>query len=441
MNNALTKNQREYILFHLNQVIDVSSDIRKKIIFDQPKEQHICFFQSKQDLSEPSYIVLEGLPVLFHGDKKKTIYTFENGTLIFHHDLIRAAFYLLSGYQEYKSKRKDGLGRFPYKESIQDRLGIIGRPLVNEYFEIIVKGIQEFCKYHGISFKRRQLFDSFGFFLTHDIDRVDKYTFHSTKNRLKKKNFREMFYFLTKWLNPFDHDNPYWSFDYLLQLEKEYKLTSTFFFLNRGVRHIDSYYNFSQKRIAHLIEHLQQEGCEIGLHGTVRSANDLEVKAKNLDQLNSVIADSVMGNRQHRLTYIHPLTMKNLVKNGIKYDSTLGFASHEGFRHSYCLPYHPYDFKNDKMINIWEIPLIVMDGTLFDYRGLSYDEARHSVENILAEIKRFHGIFTLLWHNSYCDEEAKPGICGFYESLLQMVCDMGGESLRGKDIVERLDAK
>ncbi len=441
MDCVLTKNQREYVLFHLDYSFELSPEIRDLFLFGEKKKGNICFYQSTEAYNEKSVLYIDDIPILFPGDRDEGIYTFNKGTLEFHHDILKSAFYLLSGYQEYASCKKDKLGRFPYDESIQYKLGFLHKPIVNYFFEWIGKGIEEYCLYHKLPFKKKELFKNFGFFLTHDIDRIDKYNFHLTKNKLKNKKLKEFFHYALKFLNPFDHDNPYWSFDYLLELNKKYDMTSTYFFLNRGVRHIDSYYHYSMKRISKLIKRLEENNCEIGLHGTVKSADDSQVMQKNLDELNKVSKKPVIGNRQHRLSYIHPLTIKLLGERAIKYDSTLGFAGHEGFRNSYCLPFHLYDFENDEMLPLWEIPLIVMDSTIFDYRKLSYKKAHQSIKNILGEINRFNGIFTLLWHNSYCDKEARPGICGFYDSILKMIHDKKGESLRGKDILERIDAE
>lgn len=441
MENKLTVNQREYVLFHLAQTVLLSDKIRERFIFGHIQNDRICFLENTEDLDMNRIISREACPILFPGDPEKAPWTLTEGTLVFHHDLLRSAFYLLSGQQEYGSAQKDSLGRFPYEGSLQEKLGIIHKPLVNYYFQWIVKGIKAYSEYHGLDVEKIILFDHFGLFLTHDVDRIDKYNFHLTKNQLKKGKMAEFFRYAAKWLNPFDSENPYWTFDYFLEQEKKRGFTSTYFFLNRGVKHIDSYYHFSQPRIRRLISHLQSQKCEIGMHGTVRSAENPHIMHKNHEELETAAMEKVKGNRQHRLTYTHPLSLRLLQEDGIEYDSTLGFAAHEGFRNSYCLPFRLYDFEADRMLNIWEIPLLVMDGTLFDYRSLSYPEALASVEKLIREIKHFHGVFTLLWHNSYCDEEQKSGIRAFYESLLQILADADVESVTGKTIMEKLHAQ
>lgn len=441
MENKLTPNQREYVLFHFAQTFILSDKIREHFIFGHVQRGRICFLENTDDLDISRIISKEACPILFPGDPGKAPWTLTDGTLVFHHDLLRSAFYLLSGQQEYGSTQKDSLGRFPYEGSLQEKLGIMHKPLVNYYFQWIAKGIIAYAAYHELYVNKRCLFNHFGLFLTHDVDRIDKYNFPLTKNQLKKRKVREFFRYAVKWLNPFDSENPYWTFDYFLEQEKKRGFISTYFFLNRGVKHIDSYYHFSQPKIKRLISHLQSQGCEIGMHGTVKSADDPFVLKKNLEELETAAMEKIQGNRQHRLTYTHPYTAALLEKSGIQYDSTLGFAAHEGFRNSYCLPFRLYDFEADRMLDLWEIPLLVMDGTLFDYRTLSYPEALASVEKLIKEIKHFHGVFTLLWHNSYCDEEQKSGIRAFYESLLQMLADADVESVTGKTIVERLHAQ
>ena len=125
-------------------------------------------------------------------------------------------------------------------------------------------------------------------------------------------------------------------------------------------------------------------------------------------------------------------------KAGISYDSTLGFPEHEGFRNSYCFPFKLFDFQSDRMIDVWELPLNVMDVTLFHYRKLTKDEAYKSVEVILDEINRFNGLFTLLWHNDFFDEDRYPGISEFYANLLRMIKTYHPLSLSGKEISNRM---
>ena len=133
----------------------------------------------------------------------------------------------------------------------------------------------------------------------------------------------------------------------------------------------------------------------------------------------------------------HPLTAINQDIIGFSYDSTLCYAAHEGFRNSYCHPFRLFDFENNKMLNHWEIPLLVMDGTLFGYRKLTFDDAESSVKDIFNEVEKFNGVFTILWHNSSLDDSILPGIDEFYFRLLSVIVKKNPEIVTGKNIADK----
>ena len=346
---------------------------------------------------------------------------------------------MLSGYQEYKSNEKDSLGRFSYEVSVQNKLNIITRPLVNEYFELIKEGILLYCSEHNIEYKSPEIFTTPSLFLTHDVDRIDKYTFHTVKGKIKSRHYKEAILWLFRWINPFYKKNPYWTYDFIENAETKRGLSSTYFFLNRGVKHVDSYYSFQDKRIKDIIGHLERSGFEIGLHGGVKTLFDHQLIEKNLKELNDITLNSIQGNRQHRLLFQIPETMRNLSECGMRYDSSLGFAAHEGFRNSYCYPFKLFDFDKDEMINVWEIPLVVMDVTLFSYRNLTFDVAMKNINILLREIIKHRGLFTLLVHPETLDEEERPGVYTFYEDLLDLILSKNITQIKISQLIKKLD--
>jgi hypothetical protein len=180
------------------------------------------------------------------------------------------------------------------------------------------------------------------------------------------------------------------------------------------------------------------KGQEIGLHGTVRSHHSIEALIKIKNELISVTGRNQTGIRQHRLMWKHPDTALIHEKAGIVYDTTLGFAGYEGFRNSYCHPFRLYDFEKERMLSYWEIPLIVMDSTLFYYRKLDFRDALKTIDQLLNEIAAFNGVFTLLWHNDYFDEVERPGITDFYNDLLERIMSANPEVKTGIDIIKQL---
>jgi peptidoglycan/xylan/chitin deacetylase (PgdA/CDA1 family) len=454
MNGTLNKNQIEYVFYHLSNVFDFHEEIKNRILFENSTESNysqakIIFPLSGKPIEFTNILYINSIPVLFPLTSETQFYKFENKNLVFNHDILKSAFYLLSGYQEYKSEENDVYDRFPFKASIQNKLSFTRTPVVNYYFEAIAEGIEKFCQINNIRFTRKKLFDTFGFILSHDIDRIDSYDFWETGSRLKQafgliprhfSRFTAFKEFMKGCLNllHLKNENKFWNFEYLRKVERENDISSVFFFLEKELKHKDSKYQFSEERIRNLIKYLENEGCEIGIHGTTLSAENYDCLTKTLTNLQKETSSKVIGIRQHFLRYQLPKTALIQEKAGLKYDSTLGFAEHEGFRNSCCLPFKPYDFENDRMIDVWEFPLIVMDGTLFYYRNLSFGEINQTTDILLNEIKKFNGLFVLLWHNSMFDENEFPGITAFYEEYLKKISSEKPQSITGSQLLKIL---
>ena len=103
---------------------------------------------------------------------------------------------------------------------------------------------------------------------------------------------------------------------------------------------------------------------------------------------------------------------------GFHLDSSLAFADHEGFRHATCLPFRCYDADANRPHDVSEMPLAVMDTTVFRYRGLDFDEAMQQTGRILNAAQRFGGVAVLLWHNLLYDALDFPGWDRHFEQTL-----------------------
>ena len=453
MKGILNKQQLDYIFFHLGYLFEINQDLKDRFRFKQKEKDssYILFNLSEKDLDIERVQTVDSIPVLFPLSKKTQFYFFKDNNLIFEQDILKSAFYLLSGYQEWDTNQKDYYNRFPFENSIQKKLGIINKPIVNYYFEIIAKGIEEFCLIHNIPFKRKKLTDNFIFLLSHDVDLIDNYNYYEVGNKFKQvlglskpiyekgKSLKIFLKYFFNWLKPFNKKNPFWCFDKLIEIEKENNINATYYFLEKDLKHKDSYYKFSDKRIKNLINKLENSNAEIGLHGTIRSADSLEAMKETLQNLQDATCQDVIGIRQHTLKYNHPETLNIQETAGIKYDTTLGFAAHEGFRNSYCLPFKLYDFDNDRMIDVWEFPLVVMDGTLFGYRKLNYDSSLQSIMQLVNEVIKFKGVFTLLWHNSFFEEIIYPEISEFYKKLIGEIVNRNPESITGRALYNKIE--
>lgn len=458
MKGYLSNNQIEYVFFHLNLVFHLSDEIKSRIVMVRNQgeiQDHpgmIVFLLIEDALAIDKVQTIRGLPVLFPGSQTDTFWSIQHNTLVFEHDLLKSAFYLLSGFQETVSKKRDVLGRFSAADSLQLKLGIMHKPVVNYYFDEIKKGIQAFLLLRNITLQEKSLFHPYCFLLTHDVDRVRLYSFNYLVYKLKeligikktsagpailaKQFIRGLYHFI--FLN--HAKDPAWDFEYLRTVERKHQLVSAFYFLDDETRPIDADYSFNEKRIGNLINSLHREGCEIGMHGNQRSVTSKISLINSVKKLHRVFPYALKGIRQHRLRYEIPVTTEIQEECGFQYDTSLGFYDHEGFRNSFCLPFKLYDFNKDQPSGIWEIPLLVMDCTLLEYRNLSFEEADVQVNKLLEEVRKFSGVFTLLWHNGYFDEVRFPGIHGYYENLIAMIIGQGPENKLGSQVIDHTKA-
>ncbi len=451
MQSKLNNSQIEYIFFHLNHHFDFSNEIRNRIAIEEKTSDlntQIVFPLSDKEIGEIKYI--DHKPILFPLSSTKEFYFYDNNNnLIFSDDILKSAFYLLSGYQETQKYNADQYERFTYKASIQKKLSIPTFPLVDFYFKIISKGIEEFCKINGIAFNKRKIWGSnnFGFLLTHDVDRIDKYTFKLIKYRIKqllglspsKGNKKDDFDRLAKSITGYlTKENPYWNFKWMKSYEEKFGFNSVWFFLPQGDKNIDAHFSFKEERIKKLVQYLNDCKDEIELHGTYHSLDSITVLKKDFNSLKGLIKVNPKGNRQHWLRFKYPETLRNLEEIGMQYDSSWAFNDHIGWRNSYCLPFKPYDIEQDRMMDIWEFPLTVMDVTLFEYQNFDKESALKHIDEILNITEEFGGLFTLLWHNSQFQLESGEDLKDFYIKVLEKINMKNPKSILPKKFLENI---
>jgi len=241
--------------------------------------------------------------------------------------------------------------------------------------------------------------------LSHDVDVPFKYNVIGSLKEIKhnpKRIFSISYKFITR-------KNPYWQFEKIIKLEKSYGLRSTFFFCAKR-RHIkDPYYSIKNNKIQNIIKKLDKGGFEIGLHGSYLSYNNKKYLEEEKKILESVLRKKVAGNRQHFLNF-NEKTPRILAELGFVYDSTFGNSKKGGFKDN---KYYPFYYGK-----LLEIPLIVMDGTLFN-QCPSYEEAWEKVKNIVDFSEKKSALITFNWHQRVFYEPEFKGWGKLYIQILE----------------------
>jgi peptidoglycan/xylan/chitin deacetylase (PgdA/CDA1 family) len=161
--------------------------------------------------------------------------------------------------------------------------------------------------------------------------------------------------------------------------------------------------------IRQLMRNMHDRGHEIGLHTSYHTYQDLHQTKKEFEVLRQAceregIKQSTWGGRQHCLRWETPTTFQNWEDAGLNYDSTLTYAEKIGFRTGTCYQYSVFNILKRKHLHLQERPLCVMDVTITrpTYMGLSIADgtALSAVKIVKGRCRLFHGLFTLLWHNT-----------------------------------------
>lgn len=195
-------------------------------------------------------------------------------------------------------------------------------------------------------------------------------------------------------------------------------------------------YCLDDPKVKKFLNKISAASSEIGLHAGYYSYNNQEIINRQKGNLNKILKQNNIGCRQHFLRWKIPDAWCIQEKCGITYDTTLCFADHEGFRAGICHPFQPFDIQKNRLLNIWEIPLTIMDGTLFYYRKLSQKEVLSTVNNYMNTVKKHQGVIVLLWHNSFFDPDIYPGWAEIYEEILASSTKNNALCTGAKDILK-----
>ncbi|MEK7482579.1 MAG: polysaccharide deacetylase family protein, partial [Patescibacteria group bacterium] len=359
-------------------------------------------------------------------------------------DIIAGSFFMLARYEEFLPGLRDSFGRFPMSSSLAFRAGFSSRPIVNEYLELFWQWIGSF----NLDIKRKNLWPEnkhFAAALTHDIDAVRKHGFGKTLKRaaglaLKRGDFKGAIAELKEFsrlIFKAKENDPFWSFERIAGLEKKQGVVSSFFFLalRKGKE-----YSVNDTDVSSLIGGLERGGFEVGLHGSFSSADNYEIMRSEKENLDATVDNRPYGSRQHALRWSAGVWQTQSLL-GLLYDSSVGFVEDAGFRAGFCLPYKPFDLIGRTAINIWELPLIIMDTAVLraDNRGLAPQECLELIFNYIQTVKKHHGVLTILWHNYAFPPLDIPSHYHrwreMYEKTLQELNKEGALTGSGRDII------
>jgi hypothetical protein len=372
------------------------------------------------------------VPVLFWGkDTERPSSPFAefdpDGTLLFHADIIAASFFMLSRWEETITKCHDQHGRFPGTASVAYKHGFLHRPIVDEYAIIL----REWLKALLPQWKPKP--PTFSVKLSHDVDNIRRFsdwqvalrTFGGDllKRRTPERAWQTATDLLAQTIRP-DQTTYFQGIRSLAQSSQHHGIgDDAFYFMAASPGGLDNDYDPGSSLIRECILDLQKQGFEIGFHASYQTLDDPERLAREKAHLETIVGHTLRGGRQHFLRFRVPYTWRHWEQAGFEYDSTMSYADHEGFRCGTCYPFRPFDCELNRELNLTEWPLIVMEKTLRNYRGLTPEQAETTILDLARRCEYVGGNFTLLWHNSSLDVEWQQWT-ETYQRVLSVLAEM-----------------
>lgn len=360
----------------------------------------------------------DSIPVLFWGEgyeegNQPFAQQRNDGSIVFYADIVAVTFFMLTRWEETVVPTRDMHDRFPATASVAYKQGFLDRAIVDEYGLILRAWLKALLP--NWEPQRGQ----FSVKLSHDIDFVQRFpNLYGAMRRLggdfvKRrslsdacKTIKDAYWQLTAPEKNSYFQGIYW----LADLSRKYGLKSAFYFMaaEQGDPFSRSGYDPRVSWVRQGIEELQSQGFEIGFHPSYYTLNAYERLAAEKEKLDAVLGNLQYGGRQHYLRFQLPNTWRQWEQVGLSYDSTLGYADHEGFRCGTCHAFRPFDVEQERELDLLEVPLIVMDATLRQYRMLTPEQGAERIGVLARRCKQVEGAFTLLWHNSSLDGEWHP---------------------------------
>src|SRR5437899_7917460 len=319
-------------------------------------------------------------------------------------DLVASTFFWISRYEETLIGERDGFGRIPQERLQATRERVTGRPLVDEYRELLMIWLRII----GARVAARK--PPFRVFLTHDVDSgigITGFQQHAESGlrafyreairaRRLRTGLRGLAQEMARGLGRVDDA---FLFRVVRDLDTEFGFPSFFFLMANGTHPGDATYDILGDASHRVITAIREAGGSVGLHVGLNAHGALAQLGAEWERLRQADPLAWPASRSHYLAFFAPATWRQLSELGFRVDSTIGFSDHMGFGAGTSHAFRPFDVERREILPIWELPLTLMDTHLF--RGPESDDAERisAVREVAARVRAHGGCFVINWHN------------------------------------------
>lgn len=316
-------------------------------------------------------------------------------------DLLGAAFYLLTRYEEYLPHREDEYGRYHYENSLAWQHGFLKYPLLDSWMKKLREIIQE--KWPEIRLLPQQFScqPSFDVDIAWAVRHRPKWMEIAQLSRERVLGGRQAFAERKSVLQG-DQPDEADIFDDLLELHESLGQKPLFFVLAAARR---KGYDRNIPRDKQAFIQLQKKlnaTAITGMHLSWAASENEKTMQQEQNYFRTTLGEeSIRRNRMHYLNFSLPATYRQLLllNTPVAEDYSMGYGNINGFRASTSLPFYWFDLEAEKETGLKIVPFCWMDANSIFEQGHSPAEAAQELQFFHDVLKACDGLLITLAHN------------------------------------------
>lgn len=324
-------------------------------------------------------------------------------------DIFSSVFYHISRCEEWSLAKTDEHGRFVPET-------IFTVPLVDIWIAELKLMLS--AKFKSLQIPERK----FKFISTIDVDNVYAHQakpFYRQIGGALKDIARFDFVGLGERYNSIfgEHKDPFDAYDLQVDTSEKYNVPLIYFFLYRNNTKYDRTIDPNHPKFLKLLRFLKSRNISFGLHPSYYSSDNYNLLEEEQKLLSKNSGTQVNSSRQHFLRFTIKTTPKQLIKAGIEFDFTMGWADKTGYRAATTLPFYYYDFEAESELPLIAVPFAAMDGAYYHHQNSSASQAYDQLMNIAVMARSVNGLFITVIHDRSFSDKVAPGWKDLYLKL------------------------
>lgn len=349
-------------------------------------------------------------------------YKNSSGTLIPAWNIFGNLFSLLTFEEEKGTLQRDHHGRSNAALSPRHHAGLLEVPAFNEAVAAIIAALNALKNNYDRYDLLPELLEAPSVLLSHDCDSlhgndiwtqlVRAYRIVQPLAELKIPKISNIWWIIRNMITPrkFYYDNV----TGMIDLERSFNFTSTFYLLNGTGGRFGS--RSGSRHLPNLLKEIPDR-WNTGIHYNYDTFLNREKFRSQLEELESILKKPLILGRAHYLKFNPEKSFEFLQAFGIKLDESSGYADLIGYRNGIAGGFRVYDTVNEKTMDIWEIPMTIMEITLVkQYGNASLD----IIINHIKHLKNIGGALSIVFHpGQFFNPELKQYLGLFHKILIE----------------------